>query len=139
MSDDHIHPVGHLIAMGSGAAAGLVVWGVFAAGGLSGAGIFLGLVAGAIAYAIAFAIVSKSPTYGEQCRFCPARGKITDRRLEKNFIGSVERDGVTYNRYSVTYLRTCQRCGKDWPSVTQEEDTDTLGEITKSLENFKGF
>jgi hypothetical protein len=137
MGDDHIHPLGHLIAMGSGAAAGLVVWGVFAASGISGVGIFLGLIAGAIAYAIAFAIVSKSPTYGEQCRFCPARGKITDRRLEKNFIGSVERDGVTYNRYSVTYLRTCQMCGKDWPSVTEEESQSN--NPLDALKGFKGF
>jgi hypothetical protein len=123
--------------MGSGAGAGLVVWGVFAAGGLSGAGIFLGLIAGAIAYAIALAIVSKSHTYGEQCRFCPARGRITDRRLEKNFIGSVERDGVTYNRYSVTYLRTCQVCSKEWPSVTEEESESTG--LFDTLKGFKGF
>lgn len=139
MSNDHIHPVGHLIAMGSGLGAGLLVWGILAAGSMAGVGIFLGLVAAAIAYGIAIAVVSNSPTYGEQCRFCPARGRITDRRLEKNFSGTVERNGVTYDQYTVTYLRTCQICGKEWPSVTQEEDTNTLGEISKSLKNFKGF
>jgi hypothetical protein len=136
MSDDHIHPLGHLIAMGSGAAAGLVVWGVFAAGGKSGVAIFLGLIAGAIAYTVAFAIVSKSPSYGEKCRFCPARGKITDRRLEKNFSRTIERKGVKYNQYTVTYLRTCQICGKEWPSVRQEEDSNFLGEINNALEGF---
>lgn len=137
MSDDHIHPVGHLIAMGSALGAGLLVWGIFAACSLSGAGIFVGLIAGAVAYAIAMAIVSKSSTYGEQCRFCPARGRITDRRLEKNFVGSFERDGKTFNRYSITYLRTCQVCSKEWPSVTQEESESTS--ILDTLKGFKGF
>lgn len=120
--------------MGSALGAGLLVWGIFAACSLSGAGIFVGLIAGAVAYAIAMAIVSKSPTYGEQCRFCPARGRITDRRLEKNFVGSFERDGKTINRYSITYLRTCQVCSKEWPSVTQEES-----ESTSILDTLKGL
>jgi hypothetical protein len=94
----------------------------------------LGLIADIIAYVIASAIVSKSPAYGEQCCACLARGKITDRRLGKNFIGSMERDGVTYNRYSVTYLRTCQMCGKDWPSVIEEES-----QSNNPLDALKGF
>lgn len=49
----------------------------------------------------------------------------------------MERDGVTYNRYSVTYLRTCQMCGKDWPSVTQEESESN--NPLDALKGFKGF
>lgn len=139
MSANHIHPVGYLIALGIAFVAGFVAWGFVTLLTNHLFALVVGVPVGCAAFGIALAIISKSPDYGEKCRFCPARGKITDKQLEKNFSGTVEREGVKYNQYTVTYLRTCQMCGKEWPSVTQEEDSNFLGEINKTLEGFKGF